>query len=57
VRHEALLYRMEVKDRHRLAVAAAGRSWRQPEPGIAGEGGSSLDKVASVWDCRMGRAR
>jgi hypothetical protein len=24
VRHEALLYRMEVKDRHRLAVAAAG---------------------------------
>ena len=24
VRHEALLFRMEVRDRHRLAVAAAG---------------------------------
>ena len=48
---------MEVEDRHRLAVAAAGWSWRQPDPGIAGEGGSSLDKVAPVWDCRMGRVR
>jgi len=57
VRREALFVRMEVKDRHRLAVVAAGWSRRQPEPGIAGEGGSSLDKAASAWDCRMGRAR
>ena len=56
VRREALLSRMEVRDRHRLAVAAAGRSWRQPEPWIGGEGGSSLDKVTSAWHCRMGRA-
>ena len=26
-------------------------------PGVAGEGGSSLDKVAPVQHCRMGRAR
>ena len=59
VRREALSvqFRMEVKDRHRLAVAAAGRSRRQPEPGIGGEGGSSLDKVAAARHCRTGRAR
>jgi len=59
VRREALSvqFRMEVKDRHRLAVAAAGRSRRQPEPGIGGEGGSSLDKVATARHCRTGRAR
>jgi hypothetical protein len=34
-----------------------GESWRQPEPGVAGESGSSLAKVAPVQDCRMGRAR
>ena len=27
------------------------------DPGIAGVGGSSRDKVGSVQDCRMGRAR
>jgi hypothetical protein len=32
---------------HRPAVVAAGWSWRQPNPGVAGEGRSSLDKVAS----------
>jgi hypothetical protein len=57
VRREALLFRMEVKDRHRPAVVAVGCSWRQPEPGVAGEGGSSLDKVGSAEHCRMGRAR
>jgi len=40
----------------RLAVVAAGWSWRQPDPGIAGEGESSRDKVRSVQYCRMGRA-
>jgi hypothetical protein len=30
VRREALLVRMEVKDRHRPAVVAVGCSWRQP---------------------------
>jgi len=39
VRHEALHYRVEVKDLRRRAVAAAWRSWGQPEPGDAGEGG------------------
>jgi len=56
VRHEALLFRMEVRDLHRLAVAAAGWSWRQPEPGNAGEGGSSRDKVRTVRHYRTGRA-
>src|SRR5262245_15556988 len=27
------------------------------EPGVAGEGGSSLDEVGSAEHCRMGRAR
>jgi hypothetical protein len=48
---------MEVKGRHLFVVVAADRSWRKPDPGVAGEGGSSLDKVASVQHCRMGRAR
>ena len=48
--------RSEVRDLRRSAVVAVGRSWRQPEPGVAGEGGSSLDKVATVQHCRMGRA-
>jgi len=26
-------------------------------PGVAGEGGSSLDEVVSAQHCRMGRAR
>jgi len=39
VRHEALYYRVEVKDLRRRAVAAAWRSWGQPEPGGTGEGG------------------
>jgi len=30
VRHEALLFRMEVRDLHRFAVVAVGWSWRQP---------------------------
>ena len=57
MRREALYVRMEVRDRHRLAVAAAGRSWGQPEPGIGGEGGSSPDKVAAARHYRTGRAR
>jgi hypothetical protein len=57
VRHEARVVRMEVRDLRRLAVVAAKRSWRQPFLGVAGEGGSSLDKVGPVQDCRMGRAR
>jgi hypothetical protein len=39
VRHEAPCNRVEVKDLHRHAVAAAGRSWGQSEPGGDGEGG------------------
>jgi hypothetical protein len=56
VRHEALFVRTEVGDHRRVAVVAAGGSWRQPEPGIAGEGGSSLDEVGSAQHYRMGRA-
>jgi len=57
VRHEALMFRMAVQDRHFSAVVAVGESWRKSEPGVAGEDGSSLDKVAAVQYCRMGRAR
>jgi hypothetical protein len=39
VRHEAPCNRVEVKDRHRRLVAAGRRSWGQPDPGDAGEGG------------------
>jgi hypothetical protein len=30
---------------HCPAIVAAGQSWRKPDPGVAGKGGSSLDKV------------
>jgi catechol 2,3-dioxygenase-like lactoylglutathione lyase family enzyme len=39
VRREALLIRVEVRDLHRLAVAAGRWSCGQPDPGGAGEGG------------------
>ena len=39
VRHEALHDRVEVRDLHRSAVVAVGRSWGQPDPGDAGKGG------------------
>jgi len=32
---------MEVRGLHRRLVAAGWWSWRQPDPGDAGEGGSS----------------
>jgi len=57
VRHEALVDRMGVRDLRRLAVVAAGWSWRQSSLRIGGVGGSSLDKVGSAQDYRMGRAR
>ncbi|MGW0828515.1 reverse transcriptase N-terminal domain-containing protein [Streptomyces sp. NPDC002845] len=57
VRHEARRCRTEVEDLCLSNVVAVERSWRKPEPGIAGEGGSSLDKVVTVQNCRMGRAR
>jgi hypothetical protein len=47
---------MGVSDLRRLAVVAVGVNWRQPDPGIAGEGGSSRDKVRPVQYCRMGRS-
>jgi len=46
---------MEVEDLRLLAVVAVGWSWRQPEPGNAGVGGSSRDKVRTAQYCRMGR--
>ena len=57
VRHEALLVSVGGERPHDQVVVAAWESWRQPDPGFAGEGGSSLDKVESVQYCRMGRAR
>jgi RNA-directed DNA polymerase len=39
VRHEALCDRVEMKGLHLRPVAAGHRSWGQPEPGDAGEGG------------------
>jgi hypothetical protein len=49
--------RMEVKDRPSPCRRSGGVKLEAAEPGVAGEGGSSLDKVASVQYCRMGRAR
>jgi hypothetical protein len=39
VRHEAPYNRVEMKGLHLRPVAAGHRSWGQPEPGDAGEGG------------------
>ncbi len=39
----------------RPAETPAPRLWAYLTPGVAGKGGSSLDKVASVQYCRMGR--
>jgi hypothetical protein len=33
------------------------RSWGQPDPGGAGEGGSSPDNVAETWHCQTRRPR
>src|ERR1019366_7749768 len=57
VRHQALVVRMEVGDRHGSVFMVAGRRWWQPKPWAGGEGGSSLAEVASSRHCRMGRAR
>jgi hypothetical protein len=58
VRHEALVFvRLEVKDRPTLCCRSSGAKLEAAYPGVAGDGGSSLDKVASIQDCRMGRAR
>jgi hypothetical protein len=58
VRHEALvLFRLEVRDRPTLCCRSSGVKLEAAYPGVAGDGGSSLDKVASVQDCRMDRAR
>ena len=57
-RHEALmLFRLEVRDRPTLCCRSSGVKLEAAYPGVAGDGGSSLDKVASVQDRRMGRAR
>ena len=57
LRHEALLFRMEVRDRPspcrrsgRVKLEAAGA-------GVAGDGRSSPGKAGPVQYCRMGRAR
>ena len=41
----------------RPVATSAPRPRAYLTPGVAGEGGSSLGKVASAWYCRMGRAR
>ncbi len=41
----------------RPAETPAPRLWAYLTPGVAGKGGSSLDKAVSARDCRMGRAR
>jgi hypothetical protein len=46
-----------VKDLHLWAVAAACRSWGQPESGGVGEGGSSPDKAGVRQHCQMAWAR
>jgi transposase len=49
--------RMEVRDRPSPCRRSGGVKLEAADPGVAGVGGSSLDKVASVQYCRMGRAR
>jgi hypothetical protein len=58
VRHEALGGRGEVKGllRGGPSQRSAG-SWGQPDPGDAGEGGSSPDNDGTGWYCQTARAR
>src|SRR5215831_5436599 len=48
--------RVEVRDLRRRLVAAGWCSWGQPDPGGAGEGGSSPDKAGTCQYCQMGRS-
>ncbi len=41
----------------RPAETPATRPWAYLTPRVGGEGGSSLDEVASAGYCRIGRAR
>src|SRR5258708_34912203 len=53
------LIRVEVRDLRRRPAAAGRCSWGQPDPGGAGEGGSSPDKAGTgrYWQMvRVGRA-
>ena len=49
VRREALFDHMEVRDRPSVRCRGSGLELEVPDPGIAGEGGSSLDEVVSAW--------
>ena len=44
---------VEVRDLCLWAVATVCRSWGQPDPGGAGEGGSSPDKAEVRQHCQM----
>ena len=57
LRHEALLFRMEVEDRPFRCRRSGRVKLEAANLGIAGKGGSSLDKAASFQDYRMDRAR
>jgi hypothetical protein len=52
----AVVYRLEVEDLRGLVIGVMRSSWRQVDPGIAGEAGSSRDKAGAVQNCRMDRA-
>jgi transposase len=57
VRHEALLFRMEVRDLRSLRCRSSGVKLAAACPwGTPGVGGSSRDKVRTVRHCRTGRA-
>ena len=47
----------EVQDITGLLSQQGPRSWGQPDPGGAGEGGSSTDNVAETWYCQTRRTR
>lgn len=57
VRHEAPCNRAVMKGHRRRLVAAGRRSWRQSDPGNAGEDGSSLDNAGTGQHCQMARVR
>ena len=54
MRHEALIdfHRVRCETSPEFLSQQGFGSWRQPEPGGAGEGGSSLDNVAGTRHCQ-----
>ncbi|MDQ6949164.1 MAG: hypothetical protein M3256_23625, partial [Actinomycetota bacterium] len=57
VRREALWFEWRWETFAAGSSQRSGRSWGQPDPGGAGEGGSSPDKAGTCPHCQRARVR